>query len=126
MQQDTPWVVFLVLVKVGIVLGYIDFAIRNYRAYRDMHTKTKAATAYLYLTVVFLLCAVCGYLAPCVRLIWPAYRLEAFFNLALLIATFWLVRSARNADLIREVFDVKTQVNALRAKITDFESTLPS
>lgn len=120
MRGDLPWLLPLLVVKSLIIVGYCDFALRSWRGYRQLEVKSESAKGLLYLTFVFLACAVCGYSFPLLRVFWPAYRLELFFNIGLLLLTLRLVYLARHASLIDALFmtdDLKDEVRQVRRRL---------
>ena len=104
MGQDWPWILAYAVVKVMIILGYLEFARINLREYRRIKEHSAHANAYMSLVRVFVFCAACGYALPLLRMVWPCHRLELFFNLVLAHYTWKLVSDAKTKDFIRKLF----------------------
>lgn len=99
-STDWPWIIALILLSatvVGLYLRVFSFWISAYfdEEKRDRNPKL------LELAFVFLFCATCGYALSILMFIWPAYRLLAFFLIALNIVT---LRFCTNLARFRQVF----------------------
>ncbi|HEX8876976.1 MAG TPA: PAS domain S-box protein [Phycisphaerales bacterium] len=81
-KSDWPWIVALLILTAGVIVTYLRifvFWIKSYFSERPQDRNPKLVQ----LAGVFLFCAICGYAMSLLMFVWPAYRLLAFFLLAL-------------------------------------------
>ena len=99
-STDWPWIFALIMLSATVVGLYIRVFSFWISAYFD-EEKRDRNTKLLELACVFLLCATCGYALSILMFIWPAYRLLAFFLVALNLVT---LRFCTNLTRFRQVF----------------------
>ena len=81
-KSDWPWIVTLLVLTGGVIVAYLRifvFWMRSYFGERPQDRNPKLVQ----LAGIFLFCAICGYGMSMLMFVWPAYRLLAFFLLAL-------------------------------------------
>lgn len=106
MRDDVWWIVTYCASKLGVCFAYFLFARicwRKFQKNRGKHN-SRVAKGFLWLMLVFIFCGICGYLMPVARLWWPAYRLEAVFDIILMLLTLELIHSARFAEFLKTIF----------------------
>ncbi|MBY0111213.1 MAG: PAS domain-containing protein [Phycisphaerales bacterium] len=81
-KSDWPWIATLLVLTGGVIVAYLRifyFWMRAYFGERASDRNPKLVQ----LAGIFLFCAICGYGMSMLMFVWPAYRLLAFFLLAL-------------------------------------------
>ncbi|MEZ6235892.1 MAG: ATP-binding protein [Phycisphaerales bacterium] len=120
-RTDWPWVIFLIAVTAGVIIGYaciFRFWVKCYRGERKEDRNPRL----MELAWIFLWCAVCGYVMSIVMFFWPAYRLLAFF---LVVLNWWTWAFVSRLKSFRSVFTAgrleRELADALRSRNDELE-----
>lgn len=99
-KSDWPWIITLLVLSATVIVAYLRIFIFWMRSYFDERAEDRNQQLFD-LAAIFLLCAICGYAMSMLMFAWPAYRLLAFFLLALNIFS-W--RFCSNLESFKKVF----------------------
>ena len=105
-QADWPWIIFLLVLNIAVITGYLKIFWFWRRAYMSEPVEYRNRKL-MQLAWIFAWCAVCGYLSSVVMFVWPGYRLLA---LALVVLNWWTWMFAANLG------DLKVSLSAHRLK----------
>ncbi len=112
MQNDWFWVGLMVLANTTVILGYFEFARRNYQAYKrynkDKAEKDEVSEAYMSLIGVFIFCAFCGYSYPILAIFLPIKKAFILITFVLVFFTWRLIFKANSVDFYNEIFRKKS------------------
>lgn len=110
---DWPWVIALLVLSAGVVAMYLRIFVFWMRCYFGEAERDRNGKLFQ-LSMVFLLCAMCGYLMSIVMFFWPGYRLLAGLLLVLNFAT-W--RFCTNLEPFRAAFKSGRLERELREEV---------
>ncbi len=102
-RPDWPWIIGLIALTSGVIVGYLRIFVFWRRSYVEEPPQDRNRKL-MDLAWVFLWCAVCGYAMSIVMFFWPAYRLLAMFLVVLNIFT-W--KFATSLDAFRVSFSAR-------------------
>lgn len=106
MSQDWFWIGLMVLANSFVILGYLEFARRNYKAYKKQKG-SEVADAYMGLIWVFIFCALCGYTYPIIAILYPIKKAFVLVTFALGFVTWNMIFKANSIDFYNEIFKKK-------------------
>ncbi len=112
-KSDWPWIIALLVLNAAVIVAYLRIFIFWMRSYFDERAEDRNQQLFD-LAAIFLFCAICGYAMSMLMFVWPAYRLLAFFLLALNIFS-W--RFCTNLASFGKVFASKRLERQLRETV---------
>lgn len=110
MQQDWFWIGMMVLANTFVILGYFEFARRNYKAYKRSimnEGDSDIARSYMSLIWVFIFCAFCGYAYPLISIVAPVKKAFVLITFVLAAVTWRMIVNANSVDFYNEIFKKK-------------------
>lgn len=110
MRQDWFWIGLMVFANMTVIIGYLEFARRNYKAYKANKKESgddEVARAYTSLIGVFVFCALCGYSYPIVAIFAPIKKAFVILTFILGFFTWRLIFHANSVDFYNEMFKKK-------------------
>ncbi len=111
--SDWPWIIALLMLNAAVIVAYLRIFIFWMRSYFDERAEDRNQQLFD-LAAIFLFCAICGYAMSMLMFVWPAYRLLAFFLLALNIFS-W--RFCTNLASFGKIFASKRLERQLRETV---------
>lgn len=100
--DDAGWAYFFVAVKLGIAMVFSVMAAAIYRVGKRLDGSPARIAILLSAAVTGMNGLIHGLSA--VRIIWPAYRLQAILGMAFIPLCIWLLYYLRNAQLLQALY----------------------